>query len=468
MPEPIKIDEKGNITIKINLKVFLKVIIILSLAIGAGFLPFQELTTSARICLMIFIGAAGLWVTEAIPPFATAIMVIVLSVYLLGHPGNSSGLDPYNYKIFLNPIASPVLVLFFGGFVLAAAATKHGLDVRLAKAFIKPFGTHPKMVLLGIILTTGVFSMFMSNTATAAMMIAVLIPLLRHFEGRDPFRKAMVLAIPFAANIGGIGTIIGTPPNAVAASVLTGLGQPISFIKWMVIGAPFAVVLLFILWIFLIKIFKPREDHFEVLFPEQLAFTWDLVTVVLTFAITIMLWLTEPLHKIPAAVVALIPVMVFVVFGIIDRQDLKQLDWDVLILIAGGLTLGVAMKSSGLSDIMANQLSFLSFPPLVLLLIIIIIALFTSNFMSNTSAANVLIPIIVSFGSINPLVGTIGVAIACSLAMSFPVSTPPNAIAFATHAIETREMAKYGTLISFFGLICLIILLLILKEIYGV
>ena len=237
MSERIEVDETGRIVLRINWKAALKVVVILALAIGSYFLPISGLTTGSRLCLMIFVGAAGLWVTEAIPPFATAIMVIVMSIYLLGWPGgplqfDSTGLE-HSYRIFLNPIASPILVLFFGGFIMAIAASKHGFDVRLAKAFLKPFGTHPRMVLLGVIMITALFSMFMSNTATTAMMVAILTPLFMHFEGRDPFKKALVLAVPFAANIGGVGTIIGTPPNAVAASVLGELGHPVSFFSWM-------------------------------------------------------------------------------------------------------------------------------------------------------------------------------------------------------------------------------------------
>lgn len=464
MPQPIIIDSDGNVMIKINLGVFIKVFIIAALAAASYFLPFSGLTTSSRICLMIFVGAAGLWVTEAIPPFATAIMVIVLSIYILGYPGDEGTSD---YRIFLNPIASPVLMLFFGGFILAAGATKHGLDVRLARAFIKPFGTQPKMVLLGIILITGLFSMFMSNTATTAMMIAIMAPLFKHFEGRDTFKKAMVLSIPFAANIGGIGTIIGTPPNAVAASVLNELGKPISFINWMFIGVPLAVILLFILWLILTRIFKQDEDQFKILFPEQLALTWDLIIVVCTFSVTIFLWLTEQLHGLPAPVAALLPVMVFTMFGIIDRNDLKNIDWDVLILVAGGLTLGVAMKSSGLSDVLVGQLSGFSFGPFVLLFLIVIFSSMISNFMSNTSAANLIIPIVTSLTALDPMMSALAVAFACSLAMSLPVSTPPNAIAFATQAIKTRDMVKYGTLMSMFGMVLTLSLLFIIYLITG-
>ncbi len=456
MREPLRIDKNGYVTLKINIKTALKVIVILALAGGVGFIPIPGLQPAARICLMIFVGAAGLWITEAIPPFATAIMVIVLNIYLLGTPGGPlqlerTGLDT-SYQIFLNPIASPVLVLFFGGFILAIAATKHGLDVRLARAFIKPFGTEPRMVLLGIILTTALFSMFMSNTATTAMMIAILSPLFKHFEGRGPFKRAMVLSVPFAANIGGMGTIIGTPPNAVAASVLSELGNPVSFLRWMLIGVPLVIILLFALWLILITVFRPREERFEILFPEPIEKSWDLLLVVCTFTITVLMWLSEPLHGIPTAVVALLPVMVFTMFGIIDRHDIKKLDWDVLILVAGGLTLGVSMKRTGLSDFLVDQISFMPVPPMVLLCIIAVFSLLIANFMSHTSAANLIIPIATSLAVFSPVIAAIAVAFSTSLAMSLPISTPPNAIAFATRSVSTKEMARYGTLISIIGM----------------
>lgn len=467
MSQPIKIDPEGNITLNLNLFAFLKVFIILALAIGARYLPIPGITDASSICLMIFVAAAGLWVTEAIPPFATAIMVIVTSTYWLGQPGGPLGFDAGGYQIFLNPVASPVLVLFFGGFILAVAATKHGFDVRLAAAFIKPFGTHPSRVLLGIILTTGVFSMFMSNTATTAMMIAILTPLLKHFEGRDHFKKAMVLAVPFAANIGGIGTIIGTPPNAVAASVLAGMGHQISFIDWMIIGVPLAAVLLILLWIILITVFKPKKEEFDILFPKPIAVTWDLVVVVVTFCVTVLLWLTEPLHGMRAAVVALLPVGVFTMFGIIDKHDLKKIEWDVLILVAGGMALGVAMKSSGLSQVLVDKLSFLSFPTTLLLLVATLVSVLLSNFMSHTSASNMLVPIAASLSFVDPRISAIVVAFSCSFAMSLPISTPPNAIAFATNTITTKELAKYGTIISVLGIASLIVVSWILMSVWG-
>ena len=163
--------------------------------------------------------------------------------------------------------------------------------------------------------------------------------------------------------------------------------------------------------------------------------------------------MTEPLHGIPSAVVALLPVMIFTMFGIIKREDLKKIEWHILILVAGGMTLGVAMKASGLSNVLVNQIPFDVMSPMLLLLVIAVLAVLVSNFMSNTAAANLLIPIMTSLATISPQVGGIAVALACSMAMSLPISTPPNAIAFATQEITTRDMAKYGSIVSMVGII---------------
>lgn len=444
----------------------IKFLIILTLAVGAVFLPVDGLAQAQRLMLGIFVGAAGLWVTAAIPPFATAILVIALQVYLLGMPEGIFGLTDglaEGYQVFLNPIASPVLVLFFGGFVLAIAATKHGLDQRMARAFLHPFGQRPAIVLLGIILITALFSMFMSNTATTAMMIAIVAPYFR--ESREEvFAKALVLAVPFAANLGGIGTLIGTPPNAVAASLLTSLGHPISFIHWMAIGVPITLVLLILLWVVLLVMFPSRSRKIEMVFSAPLGISPRLIIVAGTFTVTVLLWMTEPLHGIPSALAALLPVAVFTVTGVIDAQDLKRIDWDVLILVAGGLSLGVGMEKTGLSDFLVELVPFESLPLVMLTIAFGLIALLVSNFMSNTSAANLLIPIAVAVSVWSPMVGAITVAMTASLAMSLPVSTPPNAIAYATGKIRNTEMAIAGTVTSLLGLVVVIIVLLLLQQ----
>ncbi len=468
MISPLKIEfTRERLVINLSWATAVKTLILFGLSIAAAWLPIPGLDTVSRTCLVIFAMAAALWVTELIPPYATAIMVIVLSVFLLGHPDTS--VAPENsriadYRIFLNPIASPVLVLFFGGFILARGATKHGFDSQLARAFVTPFGNKPRMVVLGVILTTGLWSMFMSNTATTAMMIAILNPFFLNLDNRDNLKKMLVLAVPFAANIGGMGTVIGTPPNAVAASVLSSMGYPITFLNWMILGAPIVAVLLIVLWLVLLVMFPLKTDYLEITFDKKLVVTPGLAIVVSTFTLTILMWLTEPLHHIPAAVVAMLPIAVFTAFGIIDRDDLRGLDWDVLILVAGGMTLGVAINASGLSEVVISQIPFDRIPTALLIIAMALLTALISNFMSNTSAANLLIPIVTAISAISPVMGALVVAFAASLAMSLPISTPPNAIAFATRAITTRDMVKYGTVVSACGIVLVLVVFLTMGD----
>ena len=420
---------------KTDLKILVKAAVIILLAVLSTFIPIPGVSLAGRITLGIFVGAAGFWVTEVIPPFATAIAVVVLQVYFLG--SDTVGAD---YRIFLNPIASPVIVLFFGGFILAGAATKHGLDLRLARYFLKPFGRRPFGILMGVISVTALFSMFMSNTATTVMMISIIQPLVGRMEKSNPFRKGLILSVPFAANIGGMGTLIGSPPNAVAASVLSQMGTPL------------VVVMIFALGLLLS--FQFRSSSKEIDTPEFLLgpVTRELVIVVVTFATTVTLWMTEPLHQIPSPVVALIPIMVFTMFGVIGAEDLKRIEWDVLILVAGGLSLGVAMQSSGLADSLVKSIPFDRFGSTVILITIAVTTVGISNFMSNTSASNMLIPIVVAISAITPTVAAMAVALSATLAMSLPISTPPNSIAYATKQINTRDMMISGTVVSVIGI----------------
>ncbi|HNQ23455.1 MAG TPA: DASS family sodium-coupled anion symporter [Phycisphaerae bacterium] len=459
MPTPLRVKfTRQRVVIDLSFATAFKTLLCLAVAVAAGYLPIPGLEQAApRICFVIFVAAAALWITELIPPYATSVMVIVTCVYLLGLPRGPlhlEGTGQQSWQMFLNPVASPVLILFFGGFVLAKGATKHGFDVRLARAFITPFGNRPSLLLLGVILTTALFSLFMSNTATTAMMIAIVAPMLTQLGSHDRAKKMLVLAVPFAANIGGIGTIIGTPPNAVAASILQQLGpdQEITFLGWMLFGVPIAVVLLLLLWGVLLLVYRPGKEALSITFPDTIEVTPGLAIVVCTFTLTVLLWLTEPLHGLPTAVVAMLPIAVFTAFNIINREDLQDLDWDVMILVAGGMTLGVAMKASGLSDIIVRGIPFAHLPLPVLLAAVALVSITLSNFMSHTAASNLVIPIVIALSGVSPKLSAVAVALASSLAMSLPISTPPNAIAFATRAVTTRDMALYGTLVSALGL----------------
>ncbi len=363
----------------------------------------------------IFLVAALLWVTEAIPLFATAILIIGLEVLLLGNPGGWKGLGMetaagVNYTQYLSPLADPILVLFFGGFVLALAAGKTAVDRLVAGRIIQLFGLNARMLLLGFIIITAVFSMWMSNTATAAMMIALAVPVLEQLSNEPKFSKGLLLAIPFAANLGGLGTPIASPPNAVALAYLFNEGYSLDFFSWLLMAAPYMVVML------------------------------------------LMLWLTDRFHGLPAGVVALFPVIIFTMAGIIDHKDINKLDWHILLLIAGGLALGLGLQTTGLDKIL---LGFLPVESDFILYGMLAVTLLMSTFISNTASANLIIPLGIALAVANPKLGIIplsmGIAFMASCAMALPVSTPPNAIAYARGTVKTNDFVLPGVIIGIVG-----------------
>ncbi|MDH5399292.1 MAG: SLC13 family permease, partial [Cyclobacteriaceae bacterium] len=315
-------------------------------------------------------------------------------------------------------------------------------------------------------------SMFMSNTATTAMMLAILMTILSVFDPADKGRIAFALGIPLAANIGGIGTPIGTPPNAIALKYFTGT-DVISFGSWMVFGVPFVLVMLFISWVLLLWLFPISIKSLTLDFRKGNIKSPQSRTVLITFFLTILLWLTDFLHGMNSYIVATIPVAVFLSAGIITREDLKKLSWDVLWLVSGGIALGYALDKSNLASNLISAIPFDTFPLLVLIVGAAFLAALMANFMSNTAAANLLLPLIAVIGTTLPGVEAIGgsktmilsVALACSMGMVLPISTPPNALAHATGLFSTKEMARVGTIVGFIGLIVIFILMYLMNMI---
>ncbi len=302
---------------------------ITAIAIVIYLLSNTDLPREKVFMVGIFILATWLWFTEAVPLFATAVLIIGLEVLLLGNPGNwpnigFEAVDNPGFRYFLAPLSDPVIILFFGGFILAIATVKEGVDKALAGQLLNIFGKSPTRVLLGMMGVTAIFSMWMSNTATAAMMITLSIPILAQIPPKEPFRKSIMLAIPFAANIGGMGTPISSPPNAVAVAYLRSAGFDISFFEWFLIALPVWLILLVILYFILSRLYKVPVDLVEFDVPKSLidARGWFVIFI---FASTVLLWLTDFFHGLPPAVVALIPPIVFTTTGLINTKDLKSL-----------------------------------------------------------------------------------------------------------------------------------------------
>ena len=441
----------------------------------------SDLTLVQHRMLMIFSLAVLCWILEPIPIFATSVFLIFMELLLVsnksviwlrqGFEENQLGvLLPY--EELLKSFASPIIMLFLGGFFLAIAATKYRLDRNLARVLLRPFGNNPRFVMLGLMLITAVFSMFMSNTATTALMLAILAPVLNLFHPEDPARVGFILSIPLAANIGGVGTPIGTPPNAVAMKYLTG-DNAISFSEWMTFGIPFALLLLSVTWLLLIFFNPPRERHMNLIIEGSFMSSWKAWVVYFIFASTILLWLSGKWHGLNSYVVAMLPVFVFLATRILTKDDLKLLSWDVLWLISGGIALGYGLEETGLSRVLIEQVPFSHLDPLLIVFSATVLALLMSTFISDTATANLLLPLMAALGSSEPGLQALGgemmliivVTFSCSFAMALPVSTPPNAMAFATGLLPSSILLRMGALVSLLGLGCAYLLGWTLKQV---
>lgn len=443
---------------------------LLTMAVAAGttvWLATQtELPREAAFMAGIFVMAALLWVTELLPLFATALLVIGLEILLLANPGEWVGLGfevtaSPDYRTFLAPISDPIIILFLGGFLMARAAIAEGVDKALAGVILKVSGTHPASVMLGLMGATALFSMWMSNTATTAMMITLTVPMLAQIPHGDPARKGLVLAIPFAANIGGMGTPISSPPNAVAVAFLSKAGLEVSFLDWMLIAVPLMLALLVGAWLLLVRMYRPATEGLE-LRPVAARIDGAGAFVLGVIGVTIVLWLTDQWHGLPTAVVALVPAIAFTATGLIGRKDFNSLEWHILILIAGGIALGVGLRVTGLD---AEVTGMLPGEGRAAVIALVIATMLFSTFMSNTAAANLLLPIGVSLavgvagsGSAEmAYVLAISIALAASTAMALPISTPPNAIAYAHGELDTRDLARSGLLVGGAALLLIVL-----------
>ena len=425
------------------------------------------LTVVQQRIIAIFVMAVMLWLTEAIPAWATSVVIIFVLLFFASDSafkimqGSEAEMGQLlDYQGVMACFADPTIILFLGGFVLAIAATKSGLDAKMAKVLIAPFGKRSENVLLGFMLITGIFSMFISNTATAAMMLTFLTPVFKALPPDGKGRVALTMAIPIGANLGGMGTPIGTPPNAFAYKVLNdpqGLNMGIGFGDWMLIMAPMVILMLIVAWFILLKMFPFSQKTIEIKIESHVKSNWRTAVVAATFILTIILWVFGKQLGVNANTVAMLPIAVFAFTGVITANDLKDIDWSVIWMVAGGFALGLAMNGTGLAEVAVKSIPFGEFNPLVIMVISGLVCFALSNFISNTATAALLIPIlsVVCAGMGDKLAeigGTstilIGVAVAASCAMSLPISTPPNAIAYSTGLIQQTDMVKAGATIG--------------------
>jgi sodium-dependent dicarboxylate transporter 2/3/5 len=410
------------------------------------------LSSPGQRMLGVFLAAVVLWVTEAIPLHATAVLVILAEITLISDQALwelPPGFAAPEYREFFATLAHPVLMLFLGGFFLAEGAAKFRLDRTLARVLLRPFGTSSRSIVLGLMIVTAVFSMFMSNTATTATLLAVVLPVAASLDPSDPLRTSLVLAIPVAANIGGIGTPVGTPPNAIAVGLLTDAGIDVGFGRWMVLAVPLMIVVLLGAWWLLLRLYPPSRRAIRLVIEGELDRSPQGRILIVTFAVTVALWLTEPIHGVPTAIVGFVPVVVLLATGVFSARDLQALPWHVLWLVAGGIALGIGVTASGLDVWLIGRIDWTGLAGGVVVALVALTALAVSTVISNSAAANLLIPIGLTLalsGAVDAEAVAVAffIAVGASLAMALPVSTPPNAIAYSTGMVTTRQMAVVG------------------------
>ena len=421
------------------------------------------------------------WITEALPIAVTALLPIVLFP-LSGGLALSKTTAAYGHKF---------IFLFIGGFILAIAIQKWNLHKRIALTIIKIVGTKVTNIILGFMIATAILSMFISNTATAVMILPIGMAIVAQLKNNPNtiekenliFGKALMLAIAYSASIGGMATIIGTPPNLFFVGIIKeSYGINISFSQWFKFGLPLSLLLLSICWIYLTKFaFKFEQKTFpggSKLINDQLKalgkISYEEKMILSVFILTALAWICRSLINkfIPAIDDTIIAITSGIILFILPAKDRKKrlliwedsvkLPWGILLLFGGGMALAIGFESSGLAIWIGSQLTLLENIPLIVLLLILIASVnFLTEITSNLATTAVLLPVLASLAdaiNVHPYLLLVAATVAASCAFMLPVATPPNAVVFGSGYLEINDMVKKG---FWMNLISILILTLI-------
>ncbi|HIK00267.1 TPA: DASS family sodium-coupled anion symporter [archaeon] len=414
----------------------------------AGLVFLAPIEIGARIVASIMVFVAVLWFTEALPLWITALIVPVLLVVL-------ARIKPVNA---FAPFFDPIIALLLGGCVLGQAIQVHNFDKRIIEKLISFFGKNSKIFLLGLMIVTALISFWISNTATAALMmpIGVAVLLASRLKPGSNYGRAVVLGVAYATTIGGLGTPVGTPPNLIAIRWLAEHGIHLSFLGWTIRALPLVVIMIPLAWFVLITFYKPEIPVIKFAEKEKKPMSREQKTVFWVFAITVLLWLTETLHGIHNSVIAMLPVITLFGLNLLGKKDLFKIEWDVLLLVGGGLSLGNAIVLTGLDKILATGLAGVlgGQSAFILFFVLALFAVGFTAFVANTGAAAILIPVMIPLASIlgvSPLAVGLVVGMVVSFDFIVPVGTPPNAMAYGTGYAKVIDMVKAGLLLSILG-----------------
>jgi len=406
---------------------------------------YSRIVSIAAVCLL-------LWISEIVPPFVPTLLLWTLVPLLLGSIDGR-----FSLSHVLSWAVDPVMALFFGGFVLGVATERNGLGQRLTQFALESSGNSFKKFLLFVILITAFLSMWMSNIAAAALVLACLHSVLARFEDDHVLRRVLLVGVAFGADFGGMATPIGTGPNAIAIASISAT-QPVSFLSWMAFAFPLTIGMLIVSYVFLLWRARERERDWKkrgaqlrtVLSKDEES---DAVPHRISFLIisagTILLWLTEPLHGIPAAVIALGSAALIFLAGVLTKKDLTRIDWSTLLLIAGGITLGRLLEQSALIKTASANVPFADFHPMFGLFLLCLTSAMLAALMSNTATTVLLIPLAMT---LIPAPSTaILIAVSASFGIPFVISTPPNAMVFGQGGVKFGDLFWPGIVLMVAG-----------------
>jgi solute carrier family 13 (sodium-dependent dicarboxylate transporter), member 2/3/5 len=446
--------------------------------------PTTGLPEEGKIMLGLTLWMAIWWITEAVPIAGTALLPLIV-LPLLGI---------VSIKQVSSNYMDPTVLLYMGGFLLATAIEKWGLHRRIALNIINLLGTDLRRIVLGFMLATGFLSMWISNSATALMMLPIGLAVIGQFKNHlgdengilsTHLAKNILLGIAYAASIGGMATLIGTPTNNILRAVVEKLyNYTIDFNEWMLFAFPFTVVLMAIAWFYLVNFGNPLPKKFQLseaksVIQEQLTklgkITFEEKTVLIVFGLVCFSWITRSFLLAPLlpalddTIIALIGVLLLLILPssgisepkgrILDWKTAEQIPWGVLILFGGGLALAEGFKETGLADWIGQHLSLIEGVSFFVLLLIIVAAVnFLTEVTSNVATASMLLPILASVAiklDVHPFGLMVGATLAASCAFMLPVATPPNAVVFGPGYLKIKDMVKVGLWLNIISIILL-------------
>jgi len=411
------------------------------------------------------------WITQPIPLYVTALLPIAVGVPF----------ELIQTDILAQSYGNQMIFLFLGGFILAIGIEKWNLHEQIALTIIRMFGRTPQRILGGFMFSTAVLSMWISNTATALMMLPIAMSVIQtipRFREKRLFSVGLLLSIAFAANIGGTATLIGTPPNIQMAGILAQeFDLTISFFEWFLIGTPFMLVMLVLTYL-TVKYFFIKNASFEMEEIEPRKLDANQKRVLYLFLVVVTLWMSRTFLNdylpivINDTIIALSgSILLFILPSTENRplliwEDLNRLPWGILFLFGGGMALAAILAEANIVNFLVEVMKPLAtFPVIVLLLVLFTVALFATELMSNLALVSLIIPLIGKFAvELDlPLLGiSAGIALSASCAFMLPVATPPNAIVYSSNLIHIREMVRYGFVLNLIATVVVTFLIYLL------